>query len=406
MPWEERGLAQMRKEFVERVQTGEKSKSELCREYGITRRTGDKWIARYEAGESLADQSRRPFHTPNKTNEANEAIESAIVDYRREHPAIGALKIHRILENKGYTGLPSVKTVNNILKRNNLIEPEASTAATPYKRFQKGAPNEMWQADYKGHFALKNGQRCHPLNIIDDCSRFNLCSKAQASETFGELKPQLISVFEEYGVPFSILCDNGNPWGTQQSIGFTHFEVWLMEHGVLTLHGRPIHPQTQGKEESFNRSMTKELLKFKQFEDMEDADRQFQIYREFYNNERPHHALDLDTPSQRYVRSERDYSDEVEPWEYPEGCSIRKMKSSGYVTLNGQGFFLSEAFGEKEIAVRESHTAGRINLYFHQFKIAQIDMDRRAFVFRKAYLIDDDPRFENNGSIHQNGRRI
>lgn len=390
MPWEERGLAQMRKEFVERVQRKEKSKAALCREYGISRPTGDKWIARYMAGESLEDQSRRPFHTPNKTKET---VESVIVDYRKDHPAIGAMKIHRILENKGYTDLPSVKTVNNILKRNNLIIPEASAAATPYKRFEKNTPNEMWQADYKGHFALKNGQRCHPLNIVDDCSRFNLCSKAQASETYEEFKPQLIRVFEEYGMPFSILCDNGNPWGTQQSMGFTHCEVWLMEHGVLTLHGRPIHPQTQGKEESYNRSMTKELLKFKEFEDMEDADREFQLYREFYNYERPHHSLGLETPSQRYVKSERVYSDQVVQWEYPEDCAIRKVKSTGYVTLDGQGFFLSEAFGGKEIAIRESHTAGRINIYFRQFKIAQIDMDRRAFIFRKAYLIEGDPRF-------------
>lgn len=389
MPWEERGLAQMRKEFVERVQTGEKSKSELCREYGITRRTGDKWIARYEAGESLEDQSRRPFHTPNKTSEA---IESTIVEYRRDHPAIGAVKIHRILENRGYTELPSVKTVNNILKRNNLITPKASAAATPYRRFEKSAPNEMWQADYKGHFPLKNGQRCHPLNIIDDCSRFNLCSKAQASETFDELKPQLIGVFEEYGMPFSILCDNGNPWGTQQSPGYTQFEVWLMEHGVLTLHGRPIHPQTQGKEESFNRSMTKELLKFKQFEDMEDADRQFQIYRDFYNNERPHHSLNLDTPSEHYVKSNREYTEEVAPWEYPKELELRKVKSTGYITIRGQGFFLSEAFGGKEIAMRDSHTPGRINLYFRQFKIAQIDLDKRVYTMRKAYLIDGDPR--------------
>ena len=389
MPWKETGLAQMRKEFVERALSGEKSKAALCREYGITRRTGDKWIARFTAGESLENQARRPFHSPNRTDEG---IETAIVAYRNDHPAIGAMKIRRILENKGYTDLPSVKTVNNILHRNGLITPEASRAATPYKRFEKSRPNELWQADFKGNFALKNGQRCHPLNIIDDYSRFNLCSKAQATETFEEVKPNLIRVFEEYGLPFSILCDNGNPWGTQQSTGYTHFEVWLMEHGVLTLHGRPIHPQTQGKEESFNRSMTKELLKYKEFEDMEDADAQFQTYREFYNQERPHHSLCLDTPASRYTKSERVYTDEVTPWEYPDGCEIRKVKSTGYITLNGSGFFLSEAFGDKAIAIRESHTSGRVNLYFRQFIIGQIDLEKRVFTSKRAYLIDGDPR--------------
>lgn len=389
MPWEERGLAQMREEFVKRVQNGEKTKAALCREYGISRRTGDKWIARFEAGESLENQSRRPFHTPNKVSEE---IEAAVVEYRKTHPAIGAVKIHKILENQGYTGLPSVKTVNNILARNMLITKEASEAATPNKRFEKERPNEMWQIDYKGHFALKNGQRCHPVNMNDDCSRFNLCSRAQYGETFEELKPQLIRVFEEYGLPDSILCDNGNPWGTQHSPGYTRFEVWLMELGVLTLHGRPLHPQTQGKEESFNRAMSKELLRYHEFQDMEDADRAFQTYREFYNNERPHHALGLDTPAQHYVRSEREYTGVIEPWEYPDDCEIRKVKRNGYIKLRGTSYLLSEAFAGKEIVIREENRPGLVTLCFRQFRIGQIDLDRRVYTYRKAYLIDGDPR--------------
>lgn len=121
----------------------------------------------------------------------------------------------------------------------------------------------------------------------------------------------MIRLFREYGLPFSFLCDNGNPWGTVQSTGFTRFEVWLMELGVLTLHGRVRHPQTQGKEESFNRSMTKELLANAHIADLADAQRQFDAYREFYNQERPHHALNLDTPSQHYRPSERPYPERI-----------------------------------------------------------------------------------------------
>lgn len=389
MPWKEKGLALMREEFVLRAQKGEKSKSALCKEYGITRRTGDKWIARYEAGESLENQSRRPFHSPNKTDEE---IEKLIIDYRAEHRAIGAMKIKRILENKGHADIPSVKTINNILKRNGLITEEASEAATPYQQFVKSEPNEMWQADYKGYFTLKNGQRCHPLNIIDDHSRYNICSKAQATETFEEIKPVMIQIFEEYGLPFSLLCDNGNPWGTAQSTGFTHFEVWLMELGILTLHGRPLHPQTQGKEESFNRAMTKELLHFKEFENLADADSQFEAYRTFYNNERPHHALNLDVPAAHYKASEHRYPQKIDDWEYPNDCELRKIKSSGYMTWKGGGYFLSEAFGDKVIAIRESAQKSCYDLYFRQFHIGRIDIDRRVFTFKRAYLIDGDPR--------------
>lgn len=389
MPWKEIRVARMREEFVKQVLSGVKTKAALCREFGISRPTGDKWISRYLAGEALDDRRRCPKTIPSKTPEE---IEQRIVEYRTDHKALGAVKIHRILENEGVVGLPCTKTINNILKRNGLISGEASAAATPNVRFEKSAPNEMWQADYKGHFAMKDGNRCHPLNIIDDCSRFNVCSKAMATETFEEIQPVMIDLFREFGMPFSLLCDNGNPWGTAQSTGFTQFEVWLMELGILTLHGRPLHPQTQGKEERFNGTMTRELLKYTEFENLADADRKFREYRDFYNNVRPHHALKLDTPAKHYAKSGREYPSEIMPWEYPEGCRIHKVKSSGYITVNGQGYYLSEAFGGKEIAVRKSHKDGCVNLYFRQFIIGQIDVARRVYTFRKAYLIEGDPR--------------
>ena len=389
MPWKERTANQMRKEFVERALAQEKSKSALCREYGISRPTGDKWIARYLAAEPLENQNRAPRRSPGKTPEETE---KRILAYRQAHPAIGAAKIRKILENQGHSQLPSARTVNNILKRNGMITREASRAATPMRRFEKGLPNEMWQADYKGHFAMEDSQRCHPLNIIDDCTRFNLCCEAQRSETFEEIKPVMIRIFREYGLPFSFLCDNGNPWGNAQSTGFTRFEVWLMELGILTIHGRVVHPQTQGKEESFNRSMTRELLRHTTIADFADAQRKFDAYRAFYNHERPHHALDMEVPGKKYIKSSRAYPEEIQPWEYPEGCQIRKVKDTGYFTWKGQGCFLSEAFGGKEIAVRESHVEGCISLFFRQFRIGRFNVEKRAYEFRRAYLIEGDPR--------------
>lgn len=393
MPWEERKVNHMREEFVKRVLAQETSKSALCREYGISRPTGDKWIARYQAGESLEDRRRTPIKSPGRTIAE---VEELIIQYRRSHPAIGAKKIRRILENQGHKNLPCVSTINRILDRNHLITREASLAAKPTRHFEKHWPNEMWQADYKGHFGMKNGQRCHPLNIIDDHSRFNLCCQAQLTETFEEIKPVMIRIFQEYGIPFSLLCDNGNPWGTAQSVGFSRFEVWLMELGILTLHGRALHPQTQGKEESFNRSMTKELLKHTTIADQSDAQRQFDAYRDFYNNERPHHALGLDTPSQRYTPSPRAYPEQIPSWEYPPGGELRHVKESGYFNHGGQGYFLSEAFAGKDIAVYPSHIPHCITLLFRQFKIGRIDLEKRVFTFKRAYLIEGDPRMEHS----------
>ena len=389
MAWGERTVEQMREEFARRVLAQERSKASLCREYGISRPTGDKWIERFREGESMTDRSRAPLSIPGKTSAE---MEAQIVRLRKQYPAIGAVKLRKIMLDAGYTDLPCARTFNNIFMRNGLIEREASQAATPYRRFEKAVPNEMWQADFKGYFRMEDGYRCHPLNIIDDHSRFNLCIEALTNETFDAVRPVVDRLFREYGLPSSFLCDNGNPWGTSQSLGYSRFEVWLMELGVLTLHGRPRHPQTQGKEERFNRSFTRECLKGKTFADKHHAQSCFDEYRAFYNDARPHFALDLDVPSAHYAPSSRSMPDKIEDWEYGSGYKLCKVKETGYFNYGGQGFFLSEAFAGKTIAVRESHLPGQITLLFRQFKIGRIDLNDRVYTLRKAYLLEGDPR--------------
>ena len=389
MAWDERTVEQMREEFVRRVLAQERSKAALCREYGISRPTGDKWLERFQEGESMADRSRAPKTFPGRTPPD---LEAKIVEIRKAHPALGAVKLRKIMENAGYTDLPCAKTFNNIFHRYGLIEKEASRAATPYQRFEKSVPNEMWQADFKGYFKLGNGIQCHPLNILDDCSRFNLCTEALTNETFDAVKPVMDRLFREYGLPFSFLCDNGNPWGTAQSLGYSRFEVWLMELGILTLHGRPRHPQTQGKEERYNRSFTRECLNSKQLADISHAQFCFDEYRKFYNEVRPHFALDMDVPASRYEVSPRQMPEKIEPWEYGSEYQLCKVKETGYFNYQGQGFFLSEAFAGKTIAVRESHLPGQITLIFRQFKIGRIDLENRAYTLRRAYRLEGDPR--------------
>ena len=389
MPWKESSKIMLRTEFVEAVLSGKLTKSQACRVYEISRPTGDKWITRALNGENLNDRSRAPFRTANRIPKH---MEDLLVSYRKMYPALGAIKIHRIMEDEGYTGLPSPSTFNAVFKRNGLITKEASLAAMPYQRFEKSEPNEMWQADFKGDFAMMNGQRCHPLNIIDDCTRYNLCSVPMPDETLASVQPSAEHVFREYGMPRIFLCDNGNPWGVSQSAGFTKFEVWLMDLGILTIHGRALHPQTQGKEERFNGSLKREHLRYIQIADMEDAAKELAAYRQFYNCKRPHHALGLDTPASRYKPSDRKFPDKIEPWEYPVGYELRTIKETGYFTYRGQGYFLSEAFGGKTVAVRESSHEGCITLHYRQFKIARINLDKRVFQFKKIYLVEGDPR--------------
>ena len=389
MAWEERTVEQMREEFVRRELAQEQSKAALCREYGISRPTGDKWIERFQTGQSMSDQSRAPKTIPGRIPAE---LEDKIVQLRKQYPAIGAVKLRRMMEDAGHTDLPCARTFNNIFRRHDLIGQEESAAATPIQRFEKAAPNEMWQADFKGHFRMKNGYRCHPLNILDDCSRFNLCIEALENETYDAVKPVMERLFREYGLPFSFLCDNGNPWGTAQSLGYSKFEVWLMELGILTLHGRPRHPQTQGKEERFNRSFTRECLKGKEFKDKAHAQSYFDEYRIFYNEVRPHFALDLEVPAMHYQSSKKQFPNKIEVWEYESEYKLCKVKETGYFNYDGQGFFLSEAFGGKTIAVRESHLPGQLTLVFRNFIIGRIDLNNRVYTLKRAYLIEGDPR--------------
>ena len=389
MCWKERTVKQMREEFVRRVLAKEKSKAALCREYGISRPTGDKWLRRYQENQPLSDRSRAPKTQPGRI--APE-VEASIVQLRRQYPALGAEKLHKMMENMGHKRLPCVRTFNNIFARHHLISKEASLAAKHIQRFEKEQPNVMWQTDFKGNFALANGVRCHPLNILDDHSRFCLCTEALENETFLPIKPAFERVFSEFGLPFSLLCDNGNPWGTSQSTGYTTFEVWLMELGVLTLHGRPLHPQTQGKQERFNRSFTRECLAGNTFRDLADAQRAFDSYRTFYNTVRPHSALDLAVPASVYTESLREFPKHISDWDYGTDCKLCKVKQNGYFNFEGQGYFLSEAFQDKYIAVRESHLPGQITLLFRQFRIGRIDREKRVYTMKRIYRLSGDPR--------------
>lgn len=384
MPWEERTVEKQREDFIKEIEAGEKSKSTICREYGISRVTGDKWFKRYKNRENLSNKSHTPFKTPEKTPEKTE---KQILDIRTAHPAWGARKINKIMTTQGVKP-PATSTISAILKRNGCISKEASQAATPYKRFQKERCNEMWQTDFKGHFGMKDGNRCHPLTVLDDRSRFSLCVDAKENEQKEGVIASFTRLFETYGLPDSLLCDNGNPWGTSQSTGYTLFEVWLMNYGILPIHGRIKHPQTQGKEERFHRTMKEELLKREEISDIFDAQKKFDVFRECYNNERPHEAIGMNVPADIYHASTRKFPDKLREWAYPDGFELRKIKTTGFITYGGQGYFLSEAFGGLTVGIRESKVEGCVNLYYRQFKIGRISAKENSFVSKRIYPAD------------------
>lgn len=377
MSWECKTVEEQREQFAIAAQ-GSKNFSAVCRTYGITRKTGYKWLRRYEAGETMHDRSKEPKRVANKTTPETEQL---VLGMREDNPGWGARTIRRVLENKGHWDLPCVKTVNNILRRHGCIDAEESQKREPFIRYAKEHCNDMWQADFKGEFLLNNGNYCYPLDILDDCSRFSV--KIQTSETTANVViPGFEAAFREYGLPKAILTDNGAQFaGFRQ--GFTQFEKWLMNLDILPIHGRIKHPQTQGKIERFHRSMKEELLKYHSFEDLEQADRAIQQWRVKYNTVRPHEALQMRCPADVYVPSARKYPDKIAPYEYSGQYHVIKVNSWGYVRFANFQVYLSETMINEYVEFRPSEDDQRFSLCYRNYKIAEYNASTGERINRK-----------------------
>ena len=380
MPWESKTVEKLRREFIQKAIQKESSISALCREYGISRPTAYKWIDRFQSGEGFADRSHEALFKPRKTPLEKEEL---VLSAREEHPTWGPRKLKRHLENKGFCNLPATSTIADILKRNNYISEEASEAHTAWKRFEKDNPNDMWQMDHKGNFGLSNGITCFPLTILDDCSRFSLCINAKDNEQWLPTKACIERVFEEYGMPKAILCDNGNPWGSSGK-GYTLFDVWLMQLHILPIHGRTLHPQTQGKDERFHRTLKEDVLKRTILRDLDHAQAEFDRFRYCYNHERPHEALGLDVPAKHYKASKRAYIRNPKEPEYDGGKQLRKVNYKGYISIDRHKYFLSDSFIGKYLEI-VPEDENLLNLCYGEFAIAKIDTKEKQIVSKKIY---------------------
>lgn len=370
-------MKELRKEFVLAAKDCSNF-SALCREFEITRKTGKKWCERYDNNESLDDQSRKPHTVANKTSLETENL---IVNMRIDNPGWGAKKIRKVLSDSGYVNLPCDKTVNNILNRYNLISEEESLKHSPYTRFARENCNSMWQTDFKGEFLTADGRYCYPLDILDDCSRFLIKITAYTS-TKNVVISTFKSAFEEYGMPYSILSDNGAQFaGFRQ--GFTQFEKWLMDHDILPVHGRIKHPQTQGKIERFHKTMKQELLNHKTFDDCEDANRALNEWRIKYNNLRPHQALNMRCPAEVYEPSSRLYTEKVRAYEYSGNNHVIKVNSWGYVRFDKWQVYLSETFIDEYLEFRPNPLGDSFFACYRNFIIAEFSSIDGKLIHRK-----------------------
>ena len=391
MAWKVTSQMSVREEFAALATIEGANVRELCRRFGVSPKTGYKWISRYrELGlEGLSDQSRRPRSSPGST--AAEMV-ALIAELRRKHPAWGGRKLKRRLEDLQHTEVPAASTITAILRREGLMTgPRAGVS--PLQRFEHPFPNDLWQMDFKGHFELTRGGRCHPLTILDDHSRYSIGLRACLDERHETVQSELTTVFRRYGMPRRMLMDNGAPWGDAEDQPWTRFTVWLMQVGVSVSHGRAYHPQTQGKEERFHRTLKAELLRERSFCDVLECQRQFDPWRRQYNHERPHEALGLAVPASRYQASHRSFPEVIPTMEYgPDQTVCRVQLGNGRIAFQRRTVCLGKAFRGELVGVSPTLDTGLFRVHYGEHCIGQFDLREPGDGARRLLSLQPVPR--------------
>jgi transposase InsO family protein len=361
-------------EFIRKAAEPGRDMSGLCRLYGISRKTGYKWLNRYRAtGKAgLNERARRPRSSPQRTPPE---VEQLLLAARDQHPRWGGRKLKRWLTDRGHTAVPAPSTITAILRRHGRLDPAEQAKRTPYQRFEMSAPNALWQMDFKGQVRLANSQWCYPLTVLDDHSRFLVGLRACADQQHATVQIQLTDLFATYGLPARMLMDNGPPWGDPSGARYTQMAVWLMRLGIAVSHGRPYHPQTQGKDERLHRTLNTEVFQRYTLVDLPDTQAHFDPWRDVYNLERPHEALGLDAPITRYLPSPRPFPATLPAIEYPSTDLIRKVDASGKISFRNRAWRIGRAFRGHSIGLRPDEVQDeQWHVFFSTFEVALLDL--------------------------------
>jgi transposase InsO family protein len=377
--WKAEDMSEQRVKFAIRASSGKEEMKALCQEFEISRPTGYLWLKRYRECErigELAELSRRPHLSPNRTGAEQE---QRVLALRQQYPDWGARKLMELLKREQLE-LPRI-TVHRILLRNGLVrDRDRHRAAT--KRFQREAPNQLWQMDFKGMPDKRRG--CLPLVVIDDHSRYLLGLFATTSTQARPVQENLTTVFRRDGLPEAMLMDHGTPWWNMQSAaGWTWLTVWLMRQGIrLHLSGYR-HPQTQGKIERCNGSL--EAAMAKRPKPAGQSWRSWlEAYRQEHNHVRPHEALQMDVPAQHWKPSPRTFQPQQQPWEYPDPINVRKVRENGGLSLRGQSYFVSRALIGQNVQLE--YLRNRLLVWFCRTLVREFDLQTGM-----SYAVQDQP---------------
>lgn len=392
MSWKVVCSMQLRAHLVTEVLVNGRSVSAVAREHDVSRKTAHKWLARVAEDEevrstTLEDRSRRPHRSPAATPAP---IREAVLAAKSERPHYGPKKLKAWLEKRRPdVAWPAASTMGEMLRREGLTDPRkrrARATPTPHPLTQGAAPNDVWACDFKGHFALEDKRRCHPLTVTDDYSRYLLaCEGLRRPDEFS-VHQHFERLFRMHGLPRVIRSDNGSPFASNGVAGLSRLSVWWLRLGIRPERIAPASPQQNGRHERMHRTLKAQAVKPGAY-DLAGQQALFDAFVREYNEERPHEALSMRTPSELWQRSERVYPERLPEMEYAKGFAVRRVTTVGCVKFLSMETYVSESligelvglravadgvwgvwFGEVELGSLQAEGRGRLR--FHRGAIA------------------------------------
>ena len=374
MPWLETDAVEQRRDFVRDVHLAVYTISELCERYGISRKTGYKWLRRFDAGgrRALTDRSRAPHRCPHRIAAATAEL---ICAARRAHPTWGPRTLLDWLAPRHPAFVrPALSTVSDLLTRHGLSKPRRRRRRYAHPGVVPAvtaAPNDVWTADFKGHFRTRNGLYCYPLTVADQHTRYLLACHALPATKYVGVRPIFARLFRAYGLPRAIRTDNGVPFANHGLHGLTRLNVWWLRLGIQHQRIRPAHPQENGTHERMHRTLKYDATRPPRAH-LAAQQRAFVAFRRVYNEERPHQALGGRPPAALYQPSPRRYPRRLPPIEYPRHFAVRRVVQGGQIYFKKRLLFLAKALEDYPVGLEEI-ADGVWSIHFCHVRLGHVD---------------------------------
>ena len=365
MPWKVYPVSELRLALVHAVRSADLSIAEAARRFGVSRKTAHKWVARHNTDPLCAftDRSRRPLRSPGKSSDESEQAVLRV----RDRYGWGPRKIHAVLHHQRQP-TPTVRTIATILKRHGRVGTGNAAVTNPPQRFERTKPNELWQLDFKGPVEVQR-RRISPLTILDDHSRYLLALKPCLNQTYATVQAVLWDLFGDVGLPEAILSDNAFS-ARNTGVGLSQFDAWLIRLGIHPLHGRPYHPETQGKVERLNGTLERELLPKARRDSLPHFEADLERWRPVYNTVRPHEAIGDQPPHSRWRPSERLRPREVPEVQYPTDAELRTISQTGDIRYHRARILVGRGLAGERVRVVEN--GSEIEIYYSNHRVRSV----------------------------------